>query len=48
VDDAVNSNGRDEIHIKYGVCNSGNPHQEQCGAAEQNDVQVYAESGLGE
>lgn len=38
VDDAVNSDSWDEIHVKYGVGDPGYAQEKQRGAAEQDDV----------
>ena len=38
VDDAVNSDSWDEIHVEYGVGDPGDAQEKQRGAAEQDDV----------
>lgn len=45
---SVNADRGDESQVENPVSNPGNSHKEQCSADEEESVQVYAESCLGE
>lgn len=45
---SVDSDGGNEPEIEDTICDTRNTQQEQCSASEKEDVEVYAQCGLGD